>query len=72
MLHVLDVLLVLPVSGGSSALHKLMLESALSMMSMMPLVLLESLCTSLVLLASLESCTLHTLPLVHGGPNQRL
>merc|ERR1719167_590430 len=82
LLHVLDVLLVLPVSSGSGALHKLMLESALSMMSMMPLVmleglcaslvLLESLCTSLVLLASLESCTLHTLPLVHGGPNQRL
>merc|ERR1719495_1457624 len=34
------------------------------------LVLLKSLCTGLVLLASLESCTLHTLPLVHGGPTR--
>jgi len=34
LLHLLDVLLVLKVSSGSGALHKLMLESTLSMMSM--------------------------------------
>ena len=71
--HVREILQIPLISPGGYALHKLplVLMTPCDDLHKLPQVLLESLCTSQVLLGGLGSGTQHLLTLVHGGQCQR-